>query len=209
MSSEIELKLALSTEAARALGRDPLLAATTVKGPHTQRFYGVYYDTPDHALAHSGVALRVRKQGRRWIQTVKEAGRVEGGMHERPEYEAPAPDGQINLIALEATPVAALFADPDVAPQLAPLFVTDVRRTMRLLSDDRAEIELALDRGELKAGERTEPICELELELKSGAAEALDARSGARATGGHRRGATGVPGLSDRRLRLSGPCAGQ
>ncbi len=173
MSSEIELKLALSTEAARALGRDPLLAATTVKGPHTQRFYGVYYDTPDHALAHSGVALRVRKQGRRWIQTVKEEGRVEGGMHERPEYEAPAPDGQINLIALEATPVAALFADPDVAPRLAPLFVTDVRRTMRLLSDDRAEIELALDRGELKAGERTEPICELELELKSGAAEAL------------------------------------
>ena len=173
MPPEIELKLALPPEAARALGRDPLLAAATVKGPHTQRFYGVYYDTPDHALARSGVALRVRKQGRRWIQTVKEEGRVEGGIHERPEYEAPAADGQVNLIALEGTPVAALFADPDVAGQLAPLFVTDVRRTLRLLRNDRAEIEFALDRGELRAGESAEPICELELELKSGAAEAL------------------------------------
>jgi inorganic triphosphatase YgiF len=173
MSSEIELKLALSSEAARALGRDPLLAAATVAGPHTQRFYGVYYDTPEQALARRGVALRVRKQGRRWVQTVKEEGRVAGGMHERPEYEAPAPDGRVNLVALETTPVAALFADPDVAARLAPLFVTDVRRTIRLLRNDHAEIEFALDRGELRAGERADPICELELELRSGAAEVL------------------------------------
>jgi inorganic triphosphatase YgiF len=173
MSSEIELKLALSPAAARALGREPLLADATIKGPHTQRFYGVYYDTPDRLLARQGVAMRVRKQGRRWFQTVKEAGRVEGGMHERPEYEAPAPDGQVNLAALQETPVANLFADPEVTARLAPIFETDVRRTIRLLDVDRAEIELALDRGELRAGDRTEPICELELELRSGAAEGL------------------------------------
>lgn len=173
MSSEIELKLALSPESARALAREPLLAAATVKGPHTQRYYGVYYDTPEHALARAGVALRVRKQGRRWVQTVKEEGRVEGGLHERPEYEAPAPNGQLNLLALAMTPVGALFADPDVAGRLAPLFVTDVRRTLRLLQNDQAEIELALDRGEIRAGERTDPVCELELELKSGAPAAV------------------------------------
>jgi inorganic triphosphatase YgiF len=173
MSAEIELKLALSPEAARALAREPLLTAATVKGPHTQRYYGVYYDTPEHALARAGVALRVRKQGRRWVQTVKAEGRVEGGLHERPEYEAAAPEGQLNLTALATTPVAALFSVPDVAPHLAPLFVTDVRRTLRLLKTDQAEIEVALDRGELKAGERTEPICEVELELKSGAVDAL------------------------------------
>lgn len=173
MSLEIELKLTLSPQAARALARDPLLAAATVKGPHTQRYYGVYYDTPEHDLARAGVALRVRKQGRRWVQTVKAEGRVEGGLHERPEYEAAAPDGQLNLPALATTPVAALFSVPDVVPRLAPLFVTDVRRTLRLLKTDRAEIELALDRGELRAGERIEPICELELELESGSAEAV------------------------------------
>jgi inorganic triphosphatase YgiF len=173
MSSEIELKLVVSPEQARALGRDPMLANATVKGPHTQRFYGVYYDTPDRLLARSGVALRVRKQGRRWIQTVKEAGRVEGGMHERPEYEAPAPEGRVNLLALETTPVASLFADPEIGAQLAPLFVTDVRRTRRILQVDQTEIEFALDRGEVRAGDRAEPICELELELLSGAPAAV------------------------------------
>lgn len=173
MSSEIELKLALSPEAARTLAREPLLAAATVKGPHTQRYYGVYYDTPEHALARSGVALRLRKQGRRWIQTVKEEGRVEGGLHERPEYEAPAAAGQLNLLALAMTPVGALFADPEVAGRLAPLFVTDVRRTLRRLETGQAEIELALDRGEIRAGERTDPVCELELELKSGTPAAV------------------------------------
>jgi len=171
MSAEIELKLTLSPEAARALAREPLLAAATVKGPHTQRYYGVYYDTPEHTLAQSKVALRVRKQGRRWVQTVKEEGRVEGGLHDRPEYEAPAPDGHLNLLALATTPVAALFASPEVATRLAPLFITDVRRTLRLLKTERAEIEFALDRGEVRARERAEPICELELELKSGAIE--------------------------------------
>jgi triphosphatase len=31
-----------------------------------------------------------------------------------------------------------------------------------------SQIEIALDRGEVKAGEHQEPICELELELLSG-----------------------------------------
>ncbi len=173
MSTEIELKLALSPETARALAREPVLAAATVKGPHTQRYYGVYYDTPEHALASSAIALRVRKQGRRWVQTVKEEGRVEGGLHDRPEYESIVPDGQLNLSALATTPVAAFFTKPEVADRLAPLFVTDVRRTLRLLQTEGAEIEFALDRGELRAGERTDPICELELELKSGTTEAV------------------------------------
>jgi len=173
MPSEIELKLALSPDQARTLGRDPALATATVKGPHTQRFYGIYFDTPDRLLARHRVALRVRKQGRRWIQTVKEEGRVEGGVHERPEYEAPAQDGRVNLLALAATPVARLLVGAESAAQLAPLFVTDVRRTLRMLQLDRAEIELALDRGEVRASDRAEPICELELELRSGAADAL------------------------------------
>jgi inorganic triphosphatase YgiF len=173
MSAEIELKLTLSPADARALAREPLLADVTAKGPHTQRYYGVYYDTPERALASQGVALRVRKQGRRWVQTVKGEGRVEGGLHDRPEYESPALEGQLNLLALQATPVAELFADPDIATRLAPVFVTDVRRTLRLIKTDRAEIEVALDRGELKAGERSEPVCELELELKSGAVDAV------------------------------------
>ncbi|MBN0031116.1 CYTH domain-containing protein, partial [Pseudomonas aeruginosa] len=34
--------------------------------------------------------------------------------------------------------------------------------------EGKSEIEIALDRGEVKAGEHQEPICELELELLAG-----------------------------------------
>jgi inorganic triphosphatase YgiF len=173
MSTEVELKLALSPSEARALGRHPLLAASTVKGPHTRRYVGVYYDTPDRLLARNGVALRVRKQGRHWIQSLKEAGRVEGGVHQRPEYEAPAPEGRLNLLALQSTPAAALFADPEVTARLAPVFLTDVGRTIRLLRTEQGEVEFALDRGEVRTDRSAEPICELELELKSGSPQAL------------------------------------
>ena len=173
MSAEVELKLTLPPDQARLLGRNPVLAASTVKGPHTQRFYGIYYDTPDRLLSRNGVALRVRRQGRRWIQTLKEEGRVEGGMHHRPEHEAAAPEGKLNLPALQATPVAGLFADPEVMAQLAPIFVTDVRRTIRILKTEGGEVEFALDRGEVRADQSAEPICELELELKSGSPEAV------------------------------------
>lgn len=173
MPAEVELKLALPAAQVRLIGRHPLLAATTVKGPRTQRLLGIYYDTPDRALSRQGIALRVRKQGRRWVQTLKEEGRVEGGLHQRPEYEAAAPEGKINFSAIAATPVAPVFDDPELVARLAPIFVTDVRRTTRMLHLETGDVELALDRGEVRAGDAVEPICEIELELKTDSAEAL------------------------------------
>ncbi|MFO1204463.1 MAG: hypothetical protein U1E63_01715 [Burkholderiales bacterium] len=64
------------------------------------------------------------------------------------------PTASSHLLALATTPVAALFASPEVATRLAPLFITDVRRTLRLLKTEHAEIEFALDCGEVRAGER-------------------------------------------------------
>jgi inorganic triphosphatase YgiF len=56
---------------------------------------------------------------------------------------------------------------------LKPAFNVRVSRRQRLVRHDGAEIELALDQGEVVGGEATAAICEVELELKSGPAEAL------------------------------------
>jgi len=48
-----------------------------------------------------------------------------------------------------------------------------VQRRQRLLTFEGAEIELALDQGEVVGGRRRTPICEVELELKSGDRAAL------------------------------------
>ena len=45
-----------------------------------------YFDTADRRLGGAGLALRVRKEGRRWVQTLKGAG---DGIWQRLEHEVP------------------------------------------------------------------------------------------------------------------------
>jgi inorganic triphosphatase YgiF len=52
---------------------------------------------------------------------------------------------------------------------LRPVFVTKVNRSVRLLElDPGTTVEASIDRGEIRAGGRFEPVSEIELELKSG-----------------------------------------
>ncbi|MDR8301033.1 CYTH domain-containing protein, partial [Acinetobacter baumannii] len=51
-----------------------------------------------------------------------------------------------------------------LAEHVQPLFSTDFARERWVIQEGKSEIEIALDRGEVKAGEHQEPICELELE---------------------------------------------
>lgn len=53
--------------------------------------------------------------------------------------------------------------------RLVPVFVTDIRRTTRLLRlEDNTIVEAAFDEGSITAGTASEAISELELELKGG-----------------------------------------
>ncbi|MFO1204462.1 MAG: CYTH domain-containing protein [Burkholderiales bacterium] len=75
MSAEIEPQADLSPEVARAPARELPWRPPRSRARTPSAIAGVHYDTPEHALAQSRVQLRVRKQGRRWVQTVKEEGR--------------------------------------------------------------------------------------------------------------------------------------
>src|SRR5690606_15302316 len=55
-----------------------------------------------------------------------------------------------------------------LAAEVQPLFSTDFWREKWLVTEGKSRIEIALDLGEVKAGEYQEPICELELELLEG-----------------------------------------
>src|SRR5262249_37767219 len=58
-------------------------------------------------------------------------------------------------------------------PQLHPRYATDVRRLRCDLLLPGAKVEAAFDEGAITAGERSAPLHELELELKSGDVRAL------------------------------------
>lgn len=160
---EIEIKLALDPGVARKLPRHPALAPSQ---PLRQRLYSVYFDTADFALLAAGVALRLRRVGYHWVQTVKARAGSGGVLAQRPEWEIRVAGKRPDLDVLPDEARALL---PDVAvDELAPVFETAFRRTAWQVTTADGTVEVALDQGEIRAGDKAWPICEMELELKAG-----------------------------------------
>lgn len=166
MGNEIELKLALPEPAQRVFLRHPLLKAAV--GKHTAQLTSIYYDTPELALRKSGIALRLRRQGRIWLQTVKCAGTAAAGLSVRPEWETTY-GGHFDFSAVDDDTVRRVLDKPRIRNRLSPVFETSFRRTTWSFGD----LLLMLDRGWIAAGGRREPISEIELELTGGDARRL------------------------------------
>jgi len=174
MATETELKLLVDPATVGQLEHHPLLHAASGQEILLRN---TYYDTSALELAAARIALRVRQQGRRYIQTLKTRGQSVHGLHQRGEWEWELENDRLNpeLLTAEIWPVELPPADQLT---LVPVFTTDFRRRLWLVRFDGAEIEVARDQGEVVCsrgdGDRlVDPICELELELKSGSAEAL------------------------------------
>ncbi|RCK89001.1 CYTH domain-containing protein, partial [Klebsiella pneumoniae] len=123
----------------------------------------IYYETADNWLRRHDMGLRIRGDQGRYEMTLKIAGRVVGGLHQRPEYNIPLdkPELALERLPAEVWPQGELPAA--LAEHVQPLFSTDFARERWVIQEGKSEIEIALDRGEVKAGEHQEPICELEL----------------------------------------------
>lgn len=148
----------------------------------------VYFDGADERLTKEKIAVRVRREGRDLVATVKWGGNgasaldpTEAALHARQELNVPA--GSENWLT---EPPADLFGETEIGRRiqallngepLCPLLETRfLRRLIRIeggASGRRLLCEAAVDTGEITAGDRSVPICELELELLEGEAEAL------------------------------------
>lgn len=171
MAEEIELKLALPESARRALLRHPVIVGAAKLG--TRKLVNVYYDTPDLALHRHAIALRTRKQGRNWLQTVKCAGTGSGGLSVRPEWEQPF-SGRFDFSGVDDAPVRELLEQHRIQSHLAPAFGTVFSRTTwRLAPAPGTSVLLMLDCGLIESGEAKEEISEIELELEQGNAAVL------------------------------------
>ncbi|HEY6095042.1 MAG TPA: CHAD domain-containing protein [Gallionellaceae bacterium] len=166
MAVETELKLRISPAHMARLRRHPFLRSLSSGRPQSRRLYNVYFDTPDRYLHQHAMALRLRRSGRQWLQTLKGGGGVQAGLHQRNEWEMPVPGDALQLEALEQA--GGMPLPGKVRKALRAEFVTDFTRSVRTLNFSGAVIELGMDSGVIKAGRRTHTISELELELKAG-----------------------------------------
>lgn len=160
MADEVELKLELTPEAADEIAASGLLAGD----PETVQQKSIYFDTPDRDLAKGGFSLRIRQSDGRRVQTIKADGASAAGLFARSEWERPLEDD--TPILDDTTPFPALPDGP--ANAIAPIFEVKIERRIWMIGERDMTIELVLDRGEVVAGERLVPICEIELELKGG-----------------------------------------
>jgi len=183
---EIELKLALPPGQVEAFRKKMARRGGgrgTRSAPQQQTLVTRYFDTPDFDLAARGVALRVRQAGEVWLQTLKTASVSQGGLSRRVEFEMPL-DGDA-LAWARFPPEARDYVPEALRAQVRPLFETGFERTTwQVASEDGDRVEVALDLGTIRtleaaaalegeAGERTLPLCEIELELKAGEPDAL------------------------------------
>jgi inorganic triphosphatase YgiF len=169
---EIELKLLVPADAVRRLAAHRLLRGRS--RPVRRRLYSIYFDTPALDLWRQGVALRVRREGRRWVQTIKGGGSAQGGLHQRAEAEVEVAGPRPDLSHVRDGDFAGVFASPRLQAHLEPVFTTKFTRSSRALDlDAEARVEASVDRGVIRSGKRAEPVSELELELKGGATHRL------------------------------------
>lgn len=130
-----------------------------------------YYDTVDRRLSKRGVSYRVRRKGRKFLQTVKAASVGVGALVARPEWEMELPNAKpaLDLLPDEAKDRLGLI----LPGELRKLFTVNVDRkkaVVRIPGTDGgwANVEIAVDRGAVVAGRKSDVISEVEIELIDG-----------------------------------------
>lgn len=126
-----------------------------------------YLDTEDRRLARAGLAWRLRREGRRWIQTLKAGG---SNALVRFEHEVIRGDASHDATAHTGTPAGAQLLDllrRARADGLEPVvrFQTEVQRTARRIRTRGAVVDVAFDEGRLLSSSAIQRIREIEFEL--------------------------------------------
>jgi triphosphatase len=171
-NSEVELKLLAEPAQFAELNQAPPIVAHARNKGSIRLLKSIYYDTPTRALYRAGATLRVRQIGKQFIQTLKITTGNDGDPLRRGEWESPVatmtPDIHLLTPLITIGLQEALNREP-----LQPVFGTEVRRHVRALKLPTGTVEVAFDQGVIKAGDKTAPIGEIELELKHGSPTAL------------------------------------
>ena len=179
--TEVELKVHIPPERSAGVraAMTPNVTATA-SGPSRMRLQAHYFDTPEGTLATARMSLRLRKEGRRWVQTLKAPGDSPVRRLEH-EVELTAP-GAPGVPALDTArhrgsdagrALDRVHKHGDGQLALVARYGTDVWRRRLWVDTAGGQVEIAFDEGRIIAGTHDMPVCEIEFELKSGPLAAL------------------------------------
>ncbi|MCK1386872.1 CYTH and CHAD domain-containing protein [Bradyrhizobium sp. 21] len=169
-AGEVELKLLVDADRMAHFNAAPVIAANARSKGARKHLKSVYYDTPERTLRRNGLSLRVRQSGARFVQTVKTE--AADDPLRRGEWEASVPSLAPDL-ALAMPFIPEKLREHLEARPLEVVFTADIHRHARMVDLPSGTVEIAFDQGVVTAGDRTMPVSEIELELKSGSASTI------------------------------------
>jgi inorganic triphosphatase YgiF len=170
---ELELKVELSKSDVDRLAGEFAAGDLGIGPAATKELRTVYFDTPEHDLHAAGVSLRLHRQDGGWQQTVKVDQHVGNGISNPIELQSFVEEEQPDIRKISDKKVRRAVQKALSNTSLRPVFETVVERTTRSIKVQDSEIELAIDDGEVRAGDERQDLREAELELKAGSAEGL------------------------------------
>ncbi|WP_413701209.1 CYTH domain-containing protein [Psychromonas sp. KJ10-10] len=167
MEIEIELKFIFNEDFADNLYQT--LNKWHCISSKNQFLHNVYFDTAERNLRQLDMGLRVRTIDEKSVQTIKTAGKVIGGLHQRPEYNEPIEGSRPELARFNSK---IWPEDSDIQAlenALIPIFSTDFNRQSWLIEiEEDTLVEVAYDVGFIETNQGKVPLCEVELELVKG-----------------------------------------
>lgn len=167
---EFEIKLEIPAQTVSKVMRLPWLWELASGELRPTRLQSVYYDTPNLALRERGVTLRVRRAGATHVQTLKTAVNGAALPIERDEWEEEIAGEEPDL-RLVGAPLKGM-SRKKLRKHLKPCFEVHVDRSAFPIQSANSTIEVAIDRAHI-VGEQAASFCEIELELKRGAASEM------------------------------------
>jgi triphosphatase len=171
---ELELKLVIDAISARQIWPRALAVGLAITEPAQRLLASTYFDTAGQQLRKAGISIRVRRDGGRILQTVKERAFIHGGISRAMEFESelanPGPDLSVIAGAAMRKRIGKLAG----GDALKPVVVTEVLRAeaeVRHPCGTRAL--MAVDEALIKADGKQETYSELEIEHIDGPLEGL------------------------------------
>lgn len=153
-----------------------------------RRLDSIYYDTGERSLFGSFLSLRVQRQGRRFIQTLRQyearqpgpagysVGQTSRSFQSSRMWQTPVDSAMPDLSRLagiEAPATVAPLIEQLSGTPLMAVFETRMRRRLRRLELPGALVDVAFDDGVIEADTRAEALSEISLSLHSGDAGVL------------------------------------
>ncbi|HOO61395.1 MAG TPA: CYTH domain-containing protein [Bacillota bacterium] len=177
METEIKISFPSKEELYAVLSSEWFAQCILPENERVEEYENQYFDTEESTLRSSKTTVRVRRvNGDDYIHTVKISASSQNGFSQRYEWNQASEDEDFDarkfLVAAASADDPIELLEEALTPvkdmKLIPICSNKFERKIVTAGYGDSIFEICLDTGTLYAGEKTAPICELEVELIQG-----------------------------------------